>query len=108
MVLLLLGYLLMADARFDTALQKGWRGALVGALALTVLMFPIWDFSAEPSPLRFVLQWTVRGVGAWFWLVAMLGAYVRVRTYAFASATRTASCATRASSCCRSTSCTRR
>lgn len=74
LALLLLGYLLMADDRFDAALQKVWPWALGGALLLIVAMVAVWDYSDEVSDLQYVLQWTVRGVGAWFIVAAMLGA----------------------------------
>jgi glucan biosynthesis protein C len=78
---LLLGFVIMADERYDVALRKAWPWALGGAVALTALTVAVWDYSEEPNPLLYVRQWALRGMAAWCWLVAMLGAARRALSF---------------------------
>jgi fucose 4-O-acetylase-like acetyltransferase len=80
-VLLALGFLIAADKRFGQAMGRGWRIALVAGLAAEAIyvtglylllevdgLDPLHDYNRGS-----VLWRLVKGMGAWFWVVAILG-----------------------------------
>ncbi len=80
-VLLLLGFLIMTDERYTATLRKGWPLALGAGVVMMVAMGFVWDYGDNLSDGQYVLQWTVRGLGAWFYIVAMLGAAQRYLSF---------------------------
>ncbi|NTU77979.1 MAG: acyltransferase [Chloroflexales bacterium] len=80
-IFLCCGYLLAADARLAKAMGRGWRSALVVALVLMVIYavgaFYLSDV-AGVDPTRGYdlgsLAWRgLKSVGAWAWMIAILG-----------------------------------
>lgn len=70
------GYLICADARFEQAIDRHVKVALVIAVACMSLLFGLWASDILPnrgySP-EYILYQMFRGVNSWFWVVALLG-----------------------------------
>jgi hypothetical protein len=80
-VVLVFGFLIAADRRFGQAMGRGWPIALAAGLAAEVIyvvglylllevdgLDPLHDYD-----LGSVLWRVAKGMGAWFWVVAILG-----------------------------------
>ncbi len=87
-VLLVCGFMTAADARLAQAMSRGWRIALVVGLVVELLyiagMYALID-TYDVDPLhsydwRSVLWRLVKSVGAWAWVVAILGFGSRPRS----------------------------
>jgi hypothetical protein len=80
-ILLVCGFLIAADSRFGQAMGRGWRSALVTGLVIQMVYVGGLYVLTEVykiDPLHNYdwgsLLWrAVRGVGAWAWIVAILG-----------------------------------
>jgi glucan biosynthesis protein C len=80
-VLLVCGFLIAADARFGQAMARGWRIALVVGLVVEVvyvvglyILMEVYQVDPLHSYDRGSILWrVVKGVGAWAWIVAILG-----------------------------------
>ncbi len=81
LLVFIFGYVLLSDARFQEAIARQWRLALVVAGATSAVMFMIaWpdDFDlARSVPLNYSPQyaafWAVFALSTWSWLVTWLG-----------------------------------
>ncbi|MBD3880421.1 acyltransferase family protein [Phormidium tenue FACHB-886] len=70
------GYLICADPRFEQAIDRQLRTAIVLAAGCMLVLFGLWQTSSVPergySP-EYVLYQAFRGFTAWCWIVAWLG-----------------------------------
>lgn len=70
------GYLICADARFEKAIDKHLRIALILAVVSMSVFLGLWASNIIPergySP-GYVLYQMFRGINSWFWIVALLG-----------------------------------
>lgn len=70
------GYLICADARFEQAIDKHLRIALILAVVSMSIFLGLWANQIIPNRgyfLPYVLYQMFRGINSWFWIVALLG-----------------------------------
>jgi len=70
------GYLISSDTRFGQAIDRHLGTALAMAVAFMLALFSLWETHSLPErgySLEYVLYQFLRGLNAWFWVVALLG-----------------------------------
>lgn len=70
------GYVICSDTRFEQAIDRHLKAALVIALTSMLVLFGLWESNILPergySP-GYILYQMFRGLNSWFWVVALLG-----------------------------------
>jgi peptidoglycan/LPS O-acetylase OafA/YrhL len=80
------GYMLAAEPALGEDIDRQWRSALVFAVAMSAALWALaWrgllpDHLPAPYSTGYLAFWSIYGVGAWAWLVAILG-LARRRTW---------------------------
>jgi glucans biosynthesis protein C len=79
------GYMLAAEPSLGADVDRQWRNALVFAAATSAALWALaWrgalpDHLPAPYSAGYLAFWSIYGVGAWAWLVAILGIARRLR-----------------------------
>lgn len=70
------GYVICADPKFEEAIDKHLKIALIMAIASMSVLLQLWISEIIPNrsySLGYVLYQMFRGINSWLWIVALLG-----------------------------------